>query len=72
MEHSKLLSELGGPHAVHAELVKRGVTIKPVSVRAWALGPRKIPAKYWTYIVDIASQRGVLVSYADLAHSVAA
>jgi len=72
MDHKTLLEELGGQHAVHAALVERGVALKPVSVRAWALGPRNIPAKYWKHIVEISKSRGLEVSYADLAKQVAA
>lgn len=72
MDHKQLLKELGGEHAVHAALVAKGITIKPVSVRAWALGPRNIPAKYWMPIKEIAAERGVSVSFDDLAESVRA
>ncbi len=71
MEHQALLKSLGGPHAVHALLTERGVTITPVSVRAWALTPRRIPAKYWAYIIDIAAQKGVSVDFEQLAKTVA-
>lgn len=71
MEHQKLLKTLGGPHAVHALLVERGVSITPVSVRAWALTPRRIPAKYWAHIIDIAAQKGVVVDFEALAKTVA-
>src|SRR3546814_8314895 len=64
--------KLGGPHAVHSALVARGIMIKPVSVRAWALGPRNIPSKYWVPIKEIADSQGVPVSFEDLAESVKA
>jgi len=70
MEHQALLKTLGGPHAVHALLVERGVSITPVSVRAWALTPRRIPAKYWSHIIDIATQKGVDVDFEALAKTV--
>ena len=72
MDHKQLLAKLGGPHAVHAALTAKGITIKQVSVRAWALEPRNIPAKYWMPIKEIASDQGVKVSFDDLAESVRA
>lgn len=72
MDHKQLLVDLGGPHAVQAELEKRGVAIKPVTVRAWALFGRAIPAKYWAPLVEIAADKGVSVSADDLAQSVRA
>lgn len=72
MEHTELLDKLGGPHAVHAELVQRGVVITPVAVRAWALTDRAIPAKYWAMIKEIADQKRVKVTFAELAESVRA
>lgn len=71
MDHKQLLKDLGGPHAVHAALVAKGIHITPVSVRAWALRGRNIPAKYWAHIADLAADRQVDVSFADLAESVA-
>lgn len=70
MEHQALLKSLGGPHAVHALLIERGVSITPVSVRAWALTPRRIPAKYWSHIIDIAAEKGVSVDFEALAKTV--
>lgn len=72
MDHKQLLEKLGGPHAVHSALLARGITIKPVSVRAWALGPRNIPAKYWVPIKEIADSQGVRVTFEDMAESVKA
>lgn len=71
MDHKQLLIDLGGPHAVHAALVAKGINLTPVSVRAWALPGRTIPAKYWAHIADLASDKGVNVSFEDLAESVA-
>lgn len=72
MDHKALLKALGGEHAVHAELAERGFDLKPVTVRAWALGDRKIPAKYWAYIKEIADQREVPITFAQMAESVRA
>jgi hypothetical protein len=72
MDHKNLLKDLGGEHAVHAALVAKGINITPVAVRAWALGPRAIPAKYWGHIKDIANAKGIEVSMDDLAESVRA
>lgn len=72
MDHKTLLKDLGGEHAVHAALVAKGISITPVAVRAWALGPRAIPAKYWSHIKDIADDRGVEVSMDGLAEGVRA
>src|SRR3546814_11739684 len=72
MDHKQLLKKLGGPHAVHSALVARGIMIKPVSVRAWALGPRNIPSKYWVPIKEIPDSQGVPVSFEDLADAVTA
>lgn len=72
MDHKQLLKDLGGEHAVHAALVAKGISITPVAVRAWALGPRAIPAKYWSHIKDIAEDRGVAVSFEALAEDVRA
>jgi hypothetical protein len=70
MDHKILMASLGGPHAVHAALLERGIDIMPVSVRAWALTERNIPAKYWLHILSIAADRGVDVSMEDMAQSV--
>lgn len=72
MDHKQLLKDLGGEHAVHAALASKGVGITPVAVRAWALGPRAIPAKYWAAIKQLADEKGVEVSFAELAESVRA
>lgn len=72
MDHKQLLKDLGGSHAVHAELAVRGAKIKPVAVRAWALGTRSIPAKYWAAIAEIAETQGKSVSFEELADSVRA
>ena len=74
MDHKALLTDLGGPHAVHAELVKRPglAELKPVTVRAWALTDRAIPAKYWAVLAEIAQSKGKQVSFEDLANSVRA
>lgn len=72
MDHKQLLKELGGEHAVHAALAARGATIKPVAVRAWALGTRAIPAKYWAAIAEIAEAQSIPVSFEALAKSVRA
>lgn len=72
MDHKQLLDDLGGPHEVHRALEARGLAIKQVAVRAWALSPRNIPAKYWQHIREIASDKGVNVSFEALAESVAA
>lgn len=56
---------------MQAALEARKVSVKPVTVRSWALPGRSIPAKYWTPIVEIARERGVPASYDDLAASVA-
>jgi hypothetical protein len=71
MDHKTLMAQLGGPHAVHAKLKERGIDILPVSVRAWALTERNIPAKYWLHIQAIAEESGVPVSMDDLARPVA-
>jgi hypothetical protein len=71
MDHKQLLIDLGGPHAVHAALVAKGINLTPVSVRAWALPGRNIPAKYWAHIADLADDKGVEVSFEALAESVA-
>ena len=71
MDHKTLMARLGGPHAVHAALLERGVNIRPVSVRAWALNERNIPAKYWLHIQRIAADLGVEVSMEQLADPVA-
>jgi DNA-binding transcriptional regulator YdaS (Cro superfamily) len=72
MDHKQLLKDLGGEHAVHAALEARHIAITPVAVRAWALGARSIPAKYWAHIADIASGLGKTVSFEELAESVKA
>lgn len=72
MDHKTLLKDLGGEHAVHSALVAKGISITPVAVRAWALGPRAIPAKYWALIKEIADDKQVPVSFEDLAESVRA
>jgi hypothetical protein len=72
MDHKTLIERLGGPHAVHAELQHRGIEILPVSVRAWALTDRNIPAKYWMHVQDIAAAKGITVRMEELAASVAA
>ena len=72
MDHKQLLKALGGEHAVHAALVAKGIAITPVAVRAWALGPRAIPAKYWSHIRDIAKEKRVKLSFEALAESVRA
>jgi hypothetical protein len=73
MDHKCLLEELGGPHAVHAELIRRGVQkLEPVAVRAWALPGRHIPAKYWALIVEIAADANKTVLFEELAESVRA
>lgn len=70
MDHKQLLKDLGGEHAVHAALVAKGLPLTPVTVRAWALPGRAIPAKYWAHITDLASDIGKPVSLEDLAESV--
>lgn len=70
MDHKHLLKELGGEHAVHAALAAKGIQITPTAVRAWALGPRAIPAKYWVAIKEVADERGVPCSFEALAKSV--
>lgn len=72
MDHKELIAKLGGPHAVRDKLESRGVTLLPVTVRAWALTERAIPAKYWAHLKDIADAEGVDVSMEDLARPVAA
>ena len=72
MDHKDILSSLGGPHAVQSELSQRGVEVKPVTVRAWALDGRAIPAKYWVPIVAIAKDMGKPVTFDELAKSVSA
>lgn len=72
MDHKQLLKDLGGEHAVHAALASEGFPLKPVTVRAWALGERAIPAKYWAHIKRLADQRDVAVTFAQLAESVKA
>lgn len=72
MDHKALLDSLGGPHLVQSELAKRGVKVKPVTVRSWALPNRTIPAKYWVPIVAIARTRNVDLTFDRLAESVAA
>lgn len=71
MDHKSLIEQLGGPHALHADLETRGVKLERVSVRAWALTDRAIPAKYWVHIKEIAEAKGVEVSMDDLARPVA-
>jgi hypothetical protein len=70
MDHKSILDSLGGPHAVQAELVTRGVEVAQVTVRSWALPGRSIPAKYWAAIVAIAAAKERPVSYETLAQSV--
>tara|TARA_B100001057_G_scaffold477656_1_gene547114 strand:- start:876 stop:1100 length:225 start_codon:yes stop_codon:yes gene_type:complete len=70
MDHKTILDSLGGPHAVQAELVNRGIDVAQVTARSWALPGRSIPAKYWTAIVSIAEAKGKPVSYETLAQSV--
>lgn len=65
-----LLEKLGGPHAVQSALAAKGVVVKPVTARSWALPGRAIPAKYWAHIQEIAATKGVTVSFAELAESV--
>lgn len=72
MDHKQLLKDLGGEHAVHAALTARGVSLTPVAVRAWALTDRAIPAKYWAALSDIAKDKGISVSFEELAQSVRA
>lgn len=72
MDHKLIIKRLGGPHAVHAKLRERGVVILPVSVRAWALTERKIPAKYWVHIQEIAKESGLEIAADDLLRAVAA
>jgi hypothetical protein len=72
MDHKTLLDDLGGPHAVHTALVAKGVDVKPVTVRAWALPGRTIPAKYWVPIVEIARDKDVAITFQGLAESVKA
>lgn len=72
MDHKQLLKDLGGEHAVHSALAARGIQITPVAVRAWALGGRVIPAKYWAHIQEIAEKEGKDVSFEALAASVKA
>lgn len=71
MDHKTLIGKLGGPHAVHAKLQERGINILPVSVRAWALTERNIPAKYWLHIQAIAAEQGIPVSIDSLARAAA-
>ncbi|MAK87182.1 MAG: hypothetical protein CMK96_09650 [Pseudomonas sp.] len=72
MDHKDILTSLGGPHAVQSELSQRGVEVKPVTVRAWALEGRAIPAKYWVPLVAIAKDKGLSLSFDQLAQSVSA
>lgn len=72
MDHKQLISDLGGPHAVRAKLSERGVELLPVTVRAWALTERNIPAKYWAHIQEIAKDAGIEVSADELARAIAA
>jgi beta-lactamase class A len=72
MDHKTLIARLGGPHAVHARLQERGINILPVSVRAWALTDRNIPAKYWLHIQAIAAEQDIAVTIHDLAVPVSA
>jgi hypothetical protein len=72
MDHKAILDSLGGPHAVQSELALRGVVVKPVTVRAWALEGRTIPAKYWVPIVEIAKVKGAALTFDQLARSVSA
>ena len=72
MDHKSLLKQLGGEHAVCAELTNRGVEVAPVTVRAWALPGRAIPAKYWLHLIDIAKSAGVPLTLEQLAEDAAA
>lgn len=71
MDHQKLIADLGGPHELQGQLAARGVGLKQVTVRAWALEGRQIPAKYWTHVKAIADDRDVPVTFAGLARAVA-
>ena len=71
MDHKSLLKKLGGEHAVCNSLAERGVAVAPVTVRAWALPGRAIPAKYWVHIVGIATAAGVPLTLEELAHDAA-
>ncbi len=57
---------------MHTALVAKGAKITPIAVRAWALTERSIPAKYWAAIKDIADEKGIPVSFEELADSVRA
>lgn len=72
MTHKAILDMLGGPHAVQTELAQRGVAVKQVTVRSWALPDRTIPAKYWSAIVDTAKAKDKPLTFAMLAESVKA
>lgn len=67
MDHKQLIERLGGPHALKREMELRGVVRSHVAVRAWALGGRNIPAKYWTVVRDIAASKDIAITFADLA-----
>jgi hypothetical protein len=72
MDHTAIIKALGGAKAVSDELAARGVMVAPVTVRSWSLAGRMIPAKYWSHIAAIASDRMIEVSFAALAEAAAA
>lgn len=72
MDHIAIIKSLGGAKALSDDLAARGVPVAPVTVRSWKLAGRMIPAKYWTHVAAIAAEKGVEVSFENLAQQAAA
>lgn len=72
MDHVSIIRNLGGAKSVGDALRERGVIVADVTVRSWSLDGRIIPAKYWTHIAAIGTDRGLAVSFEALAQAAAA
>jgi hypothetical protein len=72
MAEEHIIKRLGGSGEVGRNLRDRGIKVEDVTVRSWTLPGRTIPAKYWVHIAALADDRGVPMSFEQLARQAAA
>lgn len=60
MQHAEIIRQLGGPTKLAKDL---GLSVL-ASVGHWPA--RGIPSRYWHRIVELASERGIAITFADL------